>query len=78
MKQAQKVKMREEEKKQQLISIKTDCQTRWGLFENWGTVDKESWGVGDKPHNSMRRKIFYLNSRNVLSCMFFLNNNTLY
>lgn len=27
--------------KKQLISIKTDCQTRWGLFENWGRVDGE-------------------------------------
>lgn len=47
-KQALRVEMRGEGKKerkkkqQQLISIKTDCQTRWGLLENWGTVDEES------------------------------------
>ncbi|KAI9523194.1 hypothetical protein NQZ68_029199 [Dissostichus eleginoides] len=25
----------------QLISIRTDCQTRWGLLEKWGRVDGE-------------------------------------
>lgn len=36
---SKRVEMREEKK--QLISIRTDCQTRWGLFENWGRVDGE-------------------------------------
>lgn len=34
-------KRKTERKKNQLISIKTDCQTRWGLFKNWGRVDGE-------------------------------------
>lgn len=49
--QEQRVEMRNRQKererkhtnrgKRQVISIKTDCQTRWGLFKKWGRVNGE-------------------------------------
>lgn len=40
-KKERRKKKNTERKKNQLISIKTDCQTRWGLFKNWGRVGGE-------------------------------------